>query len=83
MPVQTLSTPEVSVRSTPARAFAAQSAESSLAPHEIRRRVPAADDVLMDILYCGVCHSDLHQVRNDWNEHGLSRPCRATRSSAA
>ena len=33
---------------------------------EIERRAPAADEVLIDILYCGVCHSDIHQVNNDW-----------------
>ncbi len=31
------------------------------------RRVPGADDVQIDILYCGVCHSDLHTARNEWN----------------
>jgi len=30
------------------------------------RRSPRADDVVIEILYCGVCHSDLHTVRNDW-----------------
>jgi uncharacterized zinc-type alcohol dehydrogenase-like protein len=39
-----------------------------LAPHTIRRRAPRAQDVQIEILYCGVCHSDLHQVRNEWKE---------------
>ena len=52
------------VRST--RAWAAQSATSPLAPFSIDRRDPLPDDVVIDILYCGVCHSDLHQVRNEW-----------------
>ena len=46
--------------------YAAQSARDALAPHRFVRRDPRADDVLLEILYCGVCHSDLHQVRNDW-----------------
>jgi uncharacterized zinc-type alcohol dehydrogenase-like protein len=49
-----------------ARAWAAQSSTSPLAPFSIDRREPLADDVAIDILYCGVCHSDLHQVRNEW-----------------
>jgi uncharacterized zinc-type alcohol dehydrogenase-like protein len=47
-------------------AYAAQSATSSLAPFTIERRRPRAHEVLIDILYCGVCHSDIHQVRDDW-----------------
>jgi uncharacterized zinc-type alcohol dehydrogenase-like protein len=50
----------------PAKAYAAQSAASGLAPAAIRRREPGATDVKIEILYCGVCHSDLHQVRNEW-----------------
>lgn len=50
----------------PAQAYAAQGAASGLAPAAIRRREPGASDVQIDILYCGVCHSDLHQVRNEW-----------------
>ena len=48
------------------KAFAAQSATSPLAPFSIPRREPLPDDVVIDILYCGVCHSDLHQARNEW-----------------
>jgi uncharacterized zinc-type alcohol dehydrogenase-like protein len=50
----------------PAKAYGAQSATSSLAPVAIRRREPGPTDVQIDILFCGVCHSDLHQVRNEW-----------------
>ena len=50
------------------KAFAAQSATSPLAPFSINRRDPLATDVQIDILYCGVCHSDLHQARNEWSE---------------
>src|SRR3984893_2825132 len=50
----------------PAKAFAAQSAASGMAPFTLRRRSPKPQDVQIEILYCGVCHSDLHQVRNEW-----------------
>ncbi|HLO65860.1 MAG TPA: NAD(P)-dependent alcohol dehydrogenase [Holophaga sp.] len=46
--------------------YAAQSATSDLAPFHFERRDPRPDDVVIDILYCGVCHSDLHTARNDW-----------------
>jgi alcohol dehydrogenase (NADP+) len=49
-----------------AKAFAAQSASSGLASHTIQRRSPRPQDIQIEILYCGVCHSDLHQVRNEW-----------------
>ena len=47
-------------------AYAAQSAKSPLAPWSIERRKPRAHEVLIDILYCGVCHSDIHQARDEW-----------------
>lgn len=50
-----------------ARSWAAQSPTSALAPFSIARREPLPSDVAIDILYCGVCHSDLHQVRNEWH----------------
>ncbi|MBB3226463.1 putative zinc-type alcohol dehydrogenase-like protein [Luteibacter sp. Sphag1AF] len=46
--------------------YAAQSTTSPLAPFTFERRALRANDVAMDILYCGVCHSDLHTARNDW-----------------
>ena len=46
--------------------WAARSAEAPMAPWRFERRDPRPDDVVIDILYCGVCHSDLHNVRNDW-----------------
>jgi len=49
-----------------AKAFSARSATSPLAPTRIPRRNPRPQDVQIDILYCGVCHSDLHTVRNQW-----------------
>jgi uncharacterized zinc-type alcohol dehydrogenase-like protein len=48
------------------KAFAAQSATSPLGPMSIQRREPLATDVEIEILYCGVCHSDLHFARNEW-----------------
>jgi alcohol dehydrogenase (NADP+) len=50
----------------PAKAYAAQSARSGMAAASIQRRTPKATDVQIEILFCGVCHSDLHQVRNEW-----------------
>ena len=47
-------------------AYAARSAEDRLAPFRFDRRELRPDDVAIDILYCGVCHSDLHTARNDW-----------------
>jgi uncharacterized zinc-type alcohol dehydrogenase-like protein len=49
------------------KSWAAQTATSSLAPFSIARRDPLPQDVVIDILYCGVCHSDLHQARNEWH----------------
>ncbi|MBP2315721.1 NAD(P)-dependent alcohol dehydrogenase [Azospirillum soli] len=46
--------------------YAAQSAESPLAAYRFERRALRPDDVAMEVLYCGVCHSDLHTTRNDW-----------------
>jgi uncharacterized zinc-type alcohol dehydrogenase-like protein len=52
------------------RAFAAIDNKSPLGPFELTRRDPRASDVTIDILYCGICHSDLHQVRDEWqNAH--------------
>jgi len=48
------------------KAYAAQSAATPLAPWEISRREPGPGDIKMEILYCGVCHSDLHTARNEW-----------------
>jgi alcohol dehydrogenase (NADP+) len=58
---------------TKARSYSAQSATAALAPFAIDRREPTATDVEMEILYCGVCHSDLHQARNEW--HNTVYPC--------
>lgn len=46
--------------------YAAQSATTPVAPWDFERRDPRPDDVVIDILYCGVCHTDIHQTRNGW-----------------
>jgi uncharacterized zinc-type alcohol dehydrogenase-like protein len=55
------------------KAYAAQSATTPLAPHTIDRRAPGPKDVAIEILFCGVCHSDLHTVRGEWQ--GTMYPC--------
>ena len=52
-------------------AYAASSATTPLAPFTIERRAPRAHEVLIDILYCGVCHSDIHQARDEWGGNGI------------
>ena len=47
-------------------AYAAKSAKEDLVPFRVDRRDPRPDDVVIEILFCGVCHSDLHTARNDW-----------------
>jgi len=47
-------------------AYGAASASSLLAPMDIQRREPGEHDVEIEILYCGICHSDIHQARNEW-----------------
>ena len=48
------------------RGYAAQNKKSPLAPWSFQRREPGPHDVHIEILYCGVCHSDIHQVRDEW-----------------
>jgi uncharacterized zinc-type alcohol dehydrogenase-like protein len=50
----------------PTRSYAAFDPKSPLGPHSFERREPGDHDVLIDIEYCGVCHSDLHQARDEW-----------------
>ena len=50
-----------------AKAYSAASATSRLASTTIARREPTETDVQIEILFCGICHSDLHQVRNEWS----------------
>ena len=56
-------------------AYSAASATSPLAPTTIARRDPGEHDRQIEILYCGICHSDLHQVRNEWSSMPTVYPC--------
>lgn len=58
-----------------AKAYSAVSATSPLAPTEITRRDLGQQDVRIEILFCGICHSDLHQVRNEWSAMPTVYPC--------
>ena len=53
----------------------AANAKSPLDPITIPRRDPGDDDVQIEILFCGICHSDLHQVRNEWSVMPTVYPC--------
>ena len=55
------------------KAFGTKAADASLKQLHIQRRQPTPHDVEIEILYCGVCHSDLHTVRNEW--HSTIYPC--------
>jgi uncharacterized zinc-type alcohol dehydrogenase-like protein len=48
------------------KGYATQNAQSPLAPFNFSRREPGPTEIAVEILYCGVCHSDLHMVRNEW-----------------
>jgi len=71
-PASSVSAPEETRSSNPStdsvKSYSARSATSALAPDTIKRREPRPQDVQIEILYCGVCHSDLHQVRDEWRE---------------
>ncbi|HXH51683.1 MAG TPA: NAD(P)-dependent alcohol dehydrogenase [Terriglobia bacterium] len=59
-----------------AKAYSAASATSPLASTVISRRDPTENDVQIEILFCGICHSDLHTVRNEWSEAmATTYPC--------
>jgi alcohol dehydrogenase (NADP+) len=58
-----------------AKAYSAGSPTSPLAPTIIARRDPGEHDVRLEILFCGICHSDLHQVRNEWSVMPTVYPC--------
>ena len=55
------------------KAYGASAADQPLQAMDITRRAPGPTDVLIDIAYCGVCHSDLHTVRSEWG--GTRYPC--------
>jgi alcohol dehydrogenase (NADP+) len=58
-----------------AKAYAAANAKSPLAPMTIPRRDPGENDVQIEILFCGICHSDLHTVRSEWSATPTVYPC--------
>lgn len=58
---------------TQAKAYAVHSADDTFGPFDFQRRDPGANDVAIDILFCGVCHSDLHTARGEWG--GTLYPC--------
>src|SRR5688572_30364083 len=71
--VKTIVEGTITTKSKNVKAFGTEAAEAPLDQLNIRRREPTPHDVVIDILYCGVCHSDLHTVRNEW--HGTIYPC--------
>ena len=50
------------------KGYAAPVAKAPLAPFSFERREPGEHDVVIDIKYCGICHSDIHQTRNEWGD---------------
>jgi len=58
-----------------ARAYGNTSATGHLGPLQIKRRAIGPNDVLLDVLYCGICHSDIHQARNEWSSLPTVYPC--------
>ena len=71
--VRTLAEGTTTVRAKEVRAFGTEAADAALQQLNIQRRKPTPHDVEIEILYCGVCHSDLHTARNEW--HGTIYPC--------
>ena len=51
---------------TTSKAYAAFSGTTPLGPHVVKRRAPTANDVAIDIRFAGICHSDIHTVREEW-----------------
>ena len=51
------------------KGYAAMSPKAPLAPYSFERREPREHDVVIDIKYCGICHSDIHQTRDEWSDY--------------
>jgi uncharacterized zinc-type alcohol dehydrogenase-like protein len=51
------------------KGYAAMTAKAPLAPYSFERRQPREHDVVIDIKYCGICHSDIHQTRDEWSDY--------------
>ena len=59
-----------------AHGYAATDPKAPLAPFKFERRDPGPNDVVIEVLYCGICHSDIHTVRNEWSEvMATTYPC--------
>jgi alcohol dehydrogenase (NADP+) len=71
--VKTTAEGAITIKAKDVKAFGTHAADALLEQINIKRRKPAAHDVEIEILYCGVCHSDLHTARNEW--HGTIYPC--------
>lgn len=71
--VRTTAEGVTTIKTKDVRAFGTEAAAAPLRQLSIRRRIPKPHDVEIDILFCGVCHSDLHTARNEW--HGTIYPC--------
>lgn len=71
--------PELQIDSTKAmtaRAYGNSASDAQLLQIEVKRRAVGPHDVLLDVLYCGICHSDIHQARNEWKDWGpTTYPC--------
>jgi uncharacterized zinc-type alcohol dehydrogenase-like protein len=63
----------IAIKAKEVKAFGTAAADAALQQLNINRRNPTAHDVEIEILYCGVCHSDLHTARNEW--HSTTYPC--------
>src|SRR4051794_24640067 len=51
------------------KGYAASTAKAPLGPYSFERREPGEHDVVIDIKYCGICHSDIHQARDEWSDY--------------
>ena len=71
--VKTTAEGVITLESKEVKAFGTEAAEASLDQLNIQRRTPKSHDVEIEIMFCGVCHSDLHTVRNEW--HNTVYPC--------
>jgi alcohol dehydrogenase (NADP+) len=73
MKTESITNASTTPETTTVKAFGTEAADALLLPMNIQRRQPTPHDVEIEILYCGVCHSDLHTARNEW--HGTTYPC--------
>ena len=71
--VRTTAEGVITIKTKEVKAFGTKAAEAALQQLNIKRRKLTPHDVEIEILYCGVCHSDLHTARNEW--HSTIYPC--------